>query len=293
MKYLLRTLATLSALLSSHSLALAQDVEPSGTMRFGPSTPWVVDYGETKCTLRRLFEHDGRELQLDVIRTVPGGELSFAVFSKDIEPTRHPASVRFSPEGEHAQAQYSFSAGLIGGGHALVFYETRVEPKPDSETRELIIIEPAAEDTIRMIDVREAFKPGIVIETGELAEPLAALEKCNDDLLAHWGIDVTAHKALSRQAQPKRLKNWAKRLQEAYPLGPAIAGLGGRIPLVLIVSENGLVEDCHVVVPIPAKAFEKTSCQKLQRYARFEPALDAAGEPVRSYWKTQVVYQIN
>lgn len=72
----------------------------------------------------------------------------------------------------------------------------------------------------------------------------------------------------------------------------ASRGQQGRVNVRLLVAATGRPTDCKVVRSYNEPAFDKLACEKLLRYGRFEPALDASGTAVPSYYATTVVWFI-
>jgi protein TonB len=52
--------------------------------------------------------------------------------------------------------------------------------------------------------------------------------------------------------------------------------------LILLVDEAGKVAGCDVLSPSGIPALDIMGCQVIRNRARFTPALDATGKPVRS-----------
>lgn len=56
------------------------------------------------------------------------------------------------------------------------------------------------------------------------------------------------------------------------------------------VSAQGAPTECHMQLRMAEEDFEGTACEDLLEHARFEPALDAGGKPIASYWITAITY---
>ena len=66
---------------------------------------------------------------------------------------------------------------------------------------------------------------------------------------------------------------------------------GAFIHVRLIVGTDGRPTSCNVQLDSQHPEFRQTACDILMRYARFDPALDANGRPVTSYYTTSIIYQ--
>lgn len=60
----------------------------------------------------------------------------------------------------------------------------------------------------------------------------------------------------------------------------------------LNVDAAGQPTACHIQQSTRPKAFDDAVCKAIMRNARFDPALDAEGQPVASYWLNSVVFHI-
>lgn len=68
--------------------------------------------------------------------------------------------------------------------------------------------------------------------------------------------------------------------QDAYPPAALRAGAEGRATVTLSVSATGRVTDCRVTASTGNAALDRETCRLAIRNGRFEPARDAAGNPV-------------
>jgi len=59
------------------------------------------------------------------------------------------------------------------------------------------------------------------------------------------------------------------------------------------VNAEGRVEACSVASSSGSSVLDDAACQGMERYARFDPALNDAGDPVSASWSTTIVYQLN
>ena len=121
---------------------------------------------------------------------------------------------------------------------------------------------------------------------------MIAVRTCIDDLLTQWGVDPTQYRALSRQPKPIDLPGWARKVQASYPSDMIRAGRSGRVFVRLIVGADGRPTSCIPDRRSAETSFGEHGCDISMRHARFEPALDANGAPVASFYTTTLVYQV-
>ncbi len=150
----------------------------------------------------------------------------------------------------------------------------------------------AREAEISGLVVADSFERELRLETGPMRAPMVAMRACLDDLLVHWGIDAEAHRSLSRPVAPKDIESWARELQEKYPHRMVREGRSANVRVRLIVGPDGKPASCHLQMQVPHSDFSETACNGLMRHAQFEPALDAQGRAITSYYTTSIIYQI-
>jgi TonB family protein len=148
------------------------------------------------------------------------------------------------------------------------------------------------EREVQSLFVGGAFDKDILLRTGELHTPMQAMRACVDELYPHWGIDVEAHRSLSRRASPLDLADLQRRVSAHYPARMVRAGMQGYLRVRLSVSADGVPTACHMQTPFNNKAFEQTACDALMKHASFQPALDKDGQPIASFYQTAISYML-
>jgi periplasmic protein TonB len=97
----------------------------------------------------------------------------------------------------------------------------------------------------------------------------------------------------ARAATPDGLARWSARIQEQYPPRAVRDEVEGRVGVRVTVGPNGRVSDCSVSSPSGSSILDEAACSGMRSYARFNPALDAAGNPTSGSYTTTIVYQLN
>lgn len=97
----------------------------------------------------------------------------------------------------------------------------------------------------------------------------------------------------SRGARPKGQGSWAGRIQENYPSAALRKEIEGRVGVRVTVTPDGRVGSCSVSSSSGSGDLDSAACEGMQRYARFEPALDRDGNPTSGSFSTSIVYKIN
>ena len=97
----------------------------------------------------------------------------------------------------------------------------------------------------------------------------------------------------ARGATPDGLGRWSARIQEQYPPRAVRDEVEGRVGVRVTVGPNGRVSDCSVSSSSGSSILDDAACAGMRSYARFNPALDDAGNPTSGSYSTTIVYQLN
>jgi periplasmic protein TonB len=97
----------------------------------------------------------------------------------------------------------------------------------------------------------------------------------------------------ARGATPDGQGRWAARIQENYPARAQRDEIQGRVGVRVTVGPNGRVSACSVTSSSGSSILDDAACDGMTRYARYNPALDAAGNPTTGSANTTIVYQLN
>jgi protein TonB len=97
----------------------------------------------------------------------------------------------------------------------------------------------------------------------------------------------------ARGATPDGQGRWAARIQENYPARAIRDEVEGRVGVRVTIGTNGRVTACTVTGPSGSADLDRAACEGMERYARYNPALDAAGNPIQGSASTTIVYQLS
>lgn len=97
----------------------------------------------------------------------------------------------------------------------------------------------------------------------------------------------------ARGASPRRMQSWAGRIQANYPTRAAREGREGRVGVRVTINADGRVSSCSVTSSSGSPDLDEAACEGMERYARFEPALNDAGNPTTGTYSTAIVYRLN
>jgi TonB family protein len=288
-------LVALSSLIVNPALAA-----PPVPETLEPSSKWNANYADDSCRLMRAFGTvDGMTVVIfDRFAPSPSFKLTLAGKRFRHLVSGSAASLRFGPNEAEQKRDY-FTGDYGKDVPALVLRgDMRFDKLPERarKTAHDIQAEDPPLDAARLAAINELIvgrplaRP-VRLELGSMKAPVAAFDKCIDNLLMNWGIDVARHATLSRRALPTG--NPASWLDSSdYPASAIFRGAQGIVNFRLSVDAAGVPTGCHIQQSSRPPEFDKTVCTAMMRRARFTPALDRDGKPLASYFRGTVVFKM-
>jgi protein TonB len=95
----------------------------------------------------------------------------------------------------------------------------------------------------------------------------------------------------ARGATPRG--NFGARIQENYPSRALREELEGTVGVRVTVTADGRATGCSVTASSGHSILDEAACQGMERYGRFNPALDDAGNPTSGAFSTRITYKLN
>lgn len=290
----------------SHNIAFAKDDEAPLVLE--PSSHWNLDYADDSCRLARIFGEGDDKVAFYIERYEPGDRFFLMVAGKALEGNRRAnAEFSFGPggktrEGEGETGTFGeYDPALFEGAMALMPLS---DDKDDDSYRGFNAEEFAAdtnvlgqellpdqEAAIEWLQISRGSKQPVRLALGSMGQPMSAMRACTDELLTSWGVDIAAHGSLTRRATPTRSPSrWMS--TSDYPTELLRKGMQGLVQVRLSVGADGQPTQCHIQRSTRPEGFDTAVCAALMRKARFDPALDAGGRPIASFWRTSVRFDI-
>ncbi|HKP33905.1 MAG TPA: energy transducer TonB [Sphingomicrobium sp.] len=229
-----------------------------------PIKPWVVHFDDTECYAERTYGTSANPAILG-IRPSPSGDTYELLLAH-----KQPAP-RYAQQLE----------GSVDFGHApmkawLLRYAIKDAPYRIDKFR----IEASA-----MAAARSAASVGFHIAKAaeerlalaSMAGVLATLEKCNEGLRVYWNMTDAGQKQIAKPARGDVRQVFT---DKDYP--DEASTQEGQAQFLLFIDEKGAIAACHVLKPSGIPAMDGMGCQVILQRARFKPATDASGKPLRS-----------
>lgn len=267
---------------------------------------WALDYSEDSCRVGRFFGEGEERTLLQMTQFEPDHTFMLAIagggLGKKVNAGR--AKVQFGPV--HPPRDGSrpadgdigdYKPGLIFSTMAVRGTETTEPSRKASDQERIANFQPSDpitledEAKVEWIEISVDSKPRLRLQTGSMGELFTALNTCSEELLLHWGLDVERHRTISSKPVPtKSPGQWIT--ANAYPDRALMRGEQAIIYFRLMVDADGQPESCHIQQSGYSKEFDEAVCGSLMKNARFKPALDAEGKPMKSYFRTTVIFKI-
>ena len=264
----------------------------SKTVELAPSSPWHVDWTKTTCQMRRGFGAKEDFLILQFERFAPGDQFQLVVIGNLLRQLRQGNRLSVSyGSGAPIKIGYFFAGKTAKGTPTIFIPSSSIAQESDKDQDEAIVtVTSEMEAAVKAVSLSWSGKT-LTINTGPLDKAFAALRACTDDLVKMWGLDPEEQKTLSRRPTPTTSPGrWLK--PGDYP-GPELrAGKQGIVNFWLGIDASGKPTECEIQRSYSDEAFDIATCKALMRKARFEPALDADGKPVPSFYANTVNFLI-
>lgn len=259
------------------------------------ASDWVLDYADDSCALRRAFGDPERPVVLEMRQHVSGPNMRLMIFGQSLENTGDAGEFRLAPGSDWLTIPYVTFLRMADGGEGVQFFASLLPAETQLASIDEFFVNPEhreREAAIRRLETRGFFENDVVLQVGPLDQAMLAMRSCTDDLMTQWGIDPERYRENTRPPEPINQMGWTRQIVRAYPAEMLRAGQEGRVDVLLVVGNDGRVDRCVVTASTANVGLQESACEDLQRYARFEPALDGDGEPTRGFWSTRVIYDI-
>jgi hypothetical protein len=122
---------------------------------------------------------------------------------------------------------------------------------------------------------------------GAMAEAWKQLDSCLERLRKDWNLGEVEYARLATGPEPL-VPLSALLGDEDYPISAARANQGGSTGIILLIDEKGAVKDCTLTETSGFSTLDSRSCSLLLDRARFKPATDLRGRPVKGAIRTRI-----
>jgi hypothetical protein len=281
-------------------------------IRLQPSSPWDVDYAPDSCRLIRTFGEGKTKTKLVFESTSPS-EMDMLVVGKPLETRYERVSASFLPVG--GKPFDGTAARSVPNGDPAILWSSfpmlpllalaKLEEKEADRKRNpglrpppVTLAEQAfyrqqgqqfATAATGLEIVGRKDRP-VILETGSLGAPIAALDTCSRDSLKDWGVDPDMEDKIVRPVWAINPTRWL--FESDYPHDMIMLGKESEVAVRLLIDASGKVTTCTSLSHFHEEDFNRISCEKITERARFEPAELADGTKVPSYYTRRVIFRL-
>lgn len=274
--------------------APASAADEGNVVRLSPVTGWHAELKDGICSLSRSYGSTEQPTVLAFEHFGDLGAFTITVAGNSVSRDKRPKiKLQFGPAFEPQERD--IDRGTADGlGNALLIASGSFRPLAAEQDG----AGPGAKQLLSAADAAQAEWLRIEQSPGEFLEfslprfgdAFSVIEDCGDALVASWGFDPDEQKGLLKAVRMSRNTNWISRIR--YPERYLLDGMAGRAWFRMNVNAKGRATECAAVKSTQAELFRNT-CNDLLRYARFEPAIDEAGQPADSYTVTMIALWTN
>lgn len=234
------------------------------------SEKWDVDYGITQCTAARAFDGGSGQVVVGIVPAFSGDSYKLLV---SIE-RRGPLIARQSA------GTVDFGAGPInapalyygGKGVHMSVYQFRLAATELEKARSASTISLSAGDGSHY-----------AFALSDMPAVLDGLRQCTGDLQRYWNMSGT-----TKLSGPELTGGDIRSLitPADYAAASSTHSQPGPTQYQLLIDESGSVAGCDVFASSGDPALDSIGCEVIHKRARFRPAQDSRGNPIRSVFTT-------
>lgn len=266
------------------AMSFAVDAKATTLERNGA---WTVNHEPDGCRLSASFGQGRNAVTAQFVRYQPGDAFELRLIGARLGTPYSITSTKLD-FGLGGADRAQTMVGVAGRLPLLLIPSTRFDGwryRQGHDDPPLVSVEQEA--AVAALDFETGTSLRFQLRLGPMDRPMAALRACTDILLAYWGYDPAAQGRLTRYAGPTNSPNtWLT--AGDYPPHALADNQSGVVHVRLDVGETGEVLGCHVIAHTNPDAFSEITCRLIEQRARMQPALDADGAPIRSYFVTSV-----
>jgi TonB family protein len=242
-----------------------------------PIKPWVVHFDDTECYAERTYGTPADPVILG-FRPSPDGDTYELLVARRQKSGRYAQQLKGSVDfGQHPIKAWLLRYGVKESGYTVDKYRLEKSEMGAAATAPTVLFRNEARSDERFTLVA-------------MPEVLKTLDRCNDDLRHYWNMTPSEQDRIAKPAvgDVRRFFNAGD-----YPDAAMDQDQEGSAQFLVFVNEKGGVAACHVLKASGSAALDGMGCQVIRERARFKPAYDAKGQPIRSSVVTpDVVWRI-
>lgn len=260
--------------LLSWSTACSGPAQAASAAPLNPKSGWVVDYAAAECNAQREYQTATGAIFLALRPSPDGTTFELVLATRTDGP-------KFAEE-----LKGSVDFGLGSRKAWLLHYGLNGPTKLDIAQFRISAEQMVQAKTATMVTFRVDHRPDIILALTAMPALLAGLEKCTLDLQEYWNVKgaVAPYSSKGPRGDVRTLFS-----ADDYPTVALAHNQGGTTQYMLFIDETGKVAGCHLIKPSGAPILDGMGCRLLTARAKFSPATDKQGKPVRSTLVTPTI----
>ncbi len=273
------------------ALAAPAMAAETSAISLAKTSKWEMKYNADSCQLLASFGSDKDRVIFVLTREQPGDPFDLQLYGQAFKYSgiEMPVELTFGNGGKPAK-RGGIALNVNSGEKIPLVRLTglRLDGWEDWKHPETMVpISPAREAAITTIAFKPARGKRYLLETGSMGAPMAAVRTCTEDLVKTWGYDPAIEARL--QQRPVPIDSPATWLRTGdFPTPAVFQGHNGLVRFRLDIDASGMPRGCRVLYRTNPDEFADLTCQLITKRARFKPALDAQGKPVKSFYINNV-----
>jgi TonB family protein len=246
-----------------------------------PTARWVVDFAEQQCVASRTYKGEDGEVTL-AFRQSPYDDITqlYIITLGKASKWTEQLDARVAVGGAEPVRTFLLRSAAGKGKDARIVHKLNLSPE-----------QRGALATAEAITLTASGAVSGHFRLSKMPDIAKLLDECTHDLRTYWNMG----EASATVAVPAKPRTDVRLLFSSadYPSDALAYGQEGSAVLMLLIDETGAMKSCQVVRAEGAPVFDAMGCQVLLDRAKFSPALDIRGKPMRSvYTSPRVVFRM-
>lgn len=243
---------------------------------------WDLVYDQNGCDLSAPFSDGNQQVVAKFTLLSPRRKPGITLYGKRFQSRllKLPLKVDFGDPRVSFEADSIF--GKTGDQPTVTISLNRSEAPMETGSGAAL---PPIDSVILTFQNKQPFR----LALGSFEPALDALYRCGDNVVKEWGYDPAEQKTVTKPPEPLvPISHWLR--SGDYPrvlLGNRQSGI---VKFRLDVGVQGSVDGCVIISETSEQGFADITCRLISERARFSPAQNADGKPIRSYYVNSAVW---